>query len=88
MNAEAQGLNTEAQVMNTNVEKPKYGPDESDMKYWTRQGPRTAAFLLVIPGATLIGLGVGLLTNHLLPMAVIGFGLGLLLWGLIVALTP
>jgi len=80
-------MNTGAQVMNTNVEEPKY-IDESDVKYWVRQGPRTAAFLLVIPGATLIGLGVGLLTNHLLPVAVVGFGLGLLLWGLIVALTP
>jgi len=81
-------MNTGAQVMNTNVEEPKYIPDESDVKYWVRQRPRTAAFLLVIPGATLIGLGVGLLTNHLLPVAVVGFGLGLLLWGLIVALTP
>lgn len=73
--------------MKTNVETQKYALDESEMKYWARQGPKTAAFLLVIPGSTIIGLGVGLLTNQTIPSGVIGFGVGLLCWGLIVALT-
>ena len=73
--------------MKPDVETEKYRPSESEMKYWARRGPKTAAFLLVIPGTTLIGLGVGLLTGQLVPGLVIGFGAGLLLWGLIVVLT-
>jgi hypothetical protein len=65
----------------------KYEPSKEDMQYWARRGAKTGAFLLVIPGATLIALGVGLLTNQLLPISIIGFGAGLLLWGCIVALT-
>jgi len=44
------------------------------------------AFLLVIPGATAMGAGVGLLTAALIPCALIGFGAGCVLWGLIAAL--
>ena len=52
-----------------------------------RQGPKAAAFLLVIPGCATIGYGAGLLASHSLPFRVIGFGAGLLIWGLIVSLT-
>lgn len=61
--------------------------DPKMMRYWMRQGPKTAAFLLVIPGWAMVGYGVGLLTAHSLPYSVIGFGAGLLTWGLIVALS-
>lgn len=60
--------------------------DPKMMRYWMRQGPKTAAFLLVIPGCAIIGYGTGLLANHSLPCSMIGFGAGLLLWGLIVSL--
>jgi hypothetical protein len=56
-------------------------------RYWMRQGPKTAAFLLVIPGCAIVGAGIGLLLSHPLPYSLIGFGAGLLLWGLIVALA-
>jgi hypothetical protein len=56
-------------------------------QYWMRQGPKTAAFLLVIPGCATIGYGIGLLAMHALPYSVIGLGAGLLIWGLIVALS-
>jgi hypothetical protein len=62
--------------------------DPQMMRYWMQQGPRTAAFLLVIPGCAAIGYGVGLLAQKPLPWAIIGAGAGLLFWGLIVALTP
>jgi hypothetical protein len=54
--------------------------------YWAREGSRTAAFLLVIPGAALIGYGYGMMTGQQLPSAVIGFGAGMVIWGLVVAL--
>ena len=41
------------------VYRPENDPEV--MKYWMRQDPRTAAFLLVIPGCAIIGCGVGLL---------------------------
>jgi hypothetical protein len=56
-------------------------------QYWVRQGPKTAAFLLVIPGSTAIGYGLGLLAARPLPYGVIGLGAGLLIWGLVVSLT-
>jgi hypothetical protein len=56
-------------------------------QYWMRQGPKTAAFLLVIPGCAIVGAGIGLLLFHPLPYSLIGFGAGLLVWGLIVALS-
>jgi len=59
--------------------------DPKMMRYWMRQGPRAAGFLLVIPGCAIVGYGIGLLAMHALPYSVIGFGGGLLLWGLIVA---
>jgi len=65
----------------------QYPMDQEAMQYGARCGTTTAAFLLVIPGSTLIGLGIGMLTSHIMPTAVIGFGAGMLLWGLIVALT-
>ena len=37
--------------------------DPKMMRYWMRQGPKTAAFLLVIPGCIAIGYGVGLLVD-------------------------
>jgi len=61
--------------------------DPNMTQYWMRQGPKTAAFLLVIPGCTAIGYGVGLLATHAVPYSVIGLGAGLLIWGLIVALS-
>jgi hypothetical protein len=60
--------------------------DPKIMQDWMRQGPRTAAFLLVIPGCGIIGYGIGLLFSRPIPYSVIGFGAGLLAWGLIVAL--
>lgn len=67
----------------------KYNPkdDPEMMRYWMKHGPKTAAFLLVIPGCTAIGIGVGLLASNPIPYDVIGFGAGLLVWGVIVALT-
>lgn len=44
------------------------------------------AFLLVIPGAALIGTGIGLLTDTIQASSLIGFGSGLLIWGLVVSL--
>jgi hypothetical protein len=60
--------------------------DPKMMQYWMRQGPRTAAFLLVIPGCGIMGYGIGLLSSRPIPDSLIGFGAGLLTWGLIVAL--
>jgi hypothetical protein len=61
--------------------------DREMVRYWMRQGPKTAAFLLVIPGCTTIGYGIGLLTSKPLPCSVIGLGLGLLVWELIISLS-
>jgi hypothetical protein len=66
--------------------RPEHDPQM--VRYWMRQGPKTAAFLLVIPGCATIGVGVGLLLHKALPWGVIGAGAGLLVWGLVVALTP
>jgi hypothetical protein len=49
-------------------------------------GGGQAAFLLVIPGCTAIGVGVGLFLSHVIAGTVTGVGAGFLLWGLIVAL--
>jgi len=65
----------------------KYPPHEEELRYWARRGTKTAAFLLVIPGSTLLALGVGMLIGQTLPLSVAGLGAGLLIWGLIVALT-
>ena len=69
------------------VESYRPEMDPKLMQYWVRQGPKTAAFLLVIPGCTAIGYGIGLLATHSLPCSVIGLGAGFLIWGLIVALS-
>jgi hypothetical protein len=61
--------------------------DPEMMRHWIRNGPKTAAFLLVIPGCGIIGYGIGLLTSKPLPCSIIGVGAGLLVWGLIVSLT-
>jgi hypothetical protein len=61
--------------------------DPEMMRYWMRQGPKTAAFLLVIPGCATIGYGIGILGSKPLPYSVIGLGVGLLVWGLIVSLS-
>jgi hypothetical protein len=58
----------------------------ADEKYWAERGPQMAAFLLVIPGATLIGSGTGMLFDKTTQASIIGFGAGLLIWGLVVAL--
>ena len=60
--------------------------DPKMMRYWMRQRPKTAALLLVIPGCAIVGYGIGLLTSHSVPYSVIGFGAGLVVWGLIVSL--
>ncbi|HET7319776.1 MAG TPA: hypothetical protein VFK23_11615 [Nitrospirota bacterium] len=65
----------------------KIVPDLTETKYWERREAKSAAFLLVIPGSTIMGFGFGLLSGHTTPSAIIGFGAGLLIWGLIVALT-
>ncbi len=46
------------------------------------------AFLLIIPGCTAIGAGVGLFLSNLVAGGVTGVGLGFLLWGLIVVFRP
>ncbi len=61
--------------------------DPQMMRYWMRQGPKAAAFLLVIPGCALIGYGIGVLARLPLPYGVIGVGAGLLVWGLIVSFS-
>jgi hypothetical protein len=74
--------------MSTNVKAhPAYEMDAEEIKYWARRGPKTAAFLLVIPGAAIAAAGVGMLLGQMIPFTIIGLGLGMLLWGLIVALT-
>jgi hypothetical protein len=74
--------------MTTRAEEPmKYPLDQEELRYWARRGTKTAAFLLVIPGSTLIALGAGMLMGQMLPLSVVGLGAGLLIWGLIVALT-
>lgn len=45
-----------------------------------------AAFLLVIPGFTLIGTGLGLALDEPGPWRTVGLGAGLAVWGLVVAL--
>jgi hypothetical protein len=60
---------------------------ETEAAYWAKRGPKIAAFLLVIPGATVIGLGIGMIASQIVPASVIGLGAGLLIWGLVVALT-
>jgi hypothetical protein len=47
---------------------------------------RPATFLLIIPGATLIGVGIGLAIQNLVVGAVTGLGAGFLLWGVLVEL--
>ena len=45
-----------------------------------------AAILLVIPGFTLIGTGLGLALDAPAPWTTVGLGAGLAVWGLVVAL--
>ena len=45
-----------------------------------------AAFLLVIPGFTLMGIGIGLAQEAPAPWTLIGLGSGLAAWGLVLAL--
>lgn len=74
--------------MNANVADKYHIENDPEMvKYWVKQGPKTAAFLLVIPGCTAMGYGAGMLSASVIPYSVIGFGAGLLVWGLVVALT-
>jgi len=51
-----------------------------------RQG--SAAFLLIIPGTTVIGVGIGLALQSVVPAGVTGLGVGLLLWGLLIEFRP
>jgi hypothetical protein len=69
------------------MEQASYPMDQEELKYWARRGPKTAAFLLIIPGGAIIGVGVGLLLGQILPYSVIGLGVGVFVWGLIVSLT-
>jgi len=73
--------------MTRNPGSPASSPvDREELKYWAERGAKTAAFLLVIPGSTIAALGVGILVGQTVPVAVVGLGAGMLLWGLIVAL--
>lgn len=67
------------------VEAYRAEMDPETTRYWMREGPRTESFLLVIPGCAIVGYGIGLLAMRALPYSLIGFGGGLLHWGLIVA---
>jgi hypothetical protein len=51
---------------------------------YERDSPAT--FLLIIPGTTLIGVGIGLTLQNALPGGLIGFGVGFVLWGLLLEL--
>ena len=73
--------------MSQTAQKYRAEEDPEMMRYWMKHGPKTAAFLLVIPGCALIGFGVGMLYANPVPFSVIGLGAGLLVWGLVVALT-
>ncbi len=73
--------------MNANVGKYSVETDPEMIKYWMMQGPKTAAFLLVIPGCALMGYGAGLMLASPLACGIIGLGAGALIWGLVVALT-
>jgi hypothetical protein len=68
-------------------DRMKYPPDQEESRYWAHRGAKTAAFLLVIPGSTLLAFGAGMLMGQTFPLSVTGLGAGLLIWGLIVALT-
>jgi hypothetical protein len=46
----------------------------------------SAAFLLVIPGLTLAGVGIGMVVGNVPGMTALGLGLGMAVWGFIVAL--
>lgn len=46
----------------------------------------SAAFLLVIPGLTLAGVGIGMVLGNVPGMTTLGLGLGMAVWGFIVAL--
>ena len=73
--------------MTRNPGSPASSPVErEELKYWAERRAKTAAFLLVIPGSTIAALGVGILVGQTVPVAVVGLGAGMLLWGLIVAL--
>ena len=67
----------------TNNPNPKMTKDEI---YWMSEGSRTASFLLVIPGTTIFGAGFGLVIGNLIAGSLMGFGMGCLIWGLVVAL--
>jgi hypothetical protein len=53
-----------------------------------KQRHGSAAFLLIIPGTTLIGVGIGLALQCVAPAGVTGLGVGSLLWGLLVEFRP
>lgn len=57
----------------TNVQAHSNGAEEA----WI------GAFLLIIPGVAIIGAGVGLLLDKLVPCSVVGLGGGMVLWGII-----
>ena len=46
----------------------------------------SAAFLLVIPGLTLAGVGTGMVLGSVPGMTALGLGLGMAVWGFIVVL--
>ena len=48
----------------------------------------SAAFLLVIPGATAVGIGIGMMVGAVPGLTLAGIGVGMVLWGMIVALRP
>lgn len=50
-----------------------------------QQQPREG-WLLIVPGSSLIGVGIGLLVNRVFEGGMIGVGAGTLVWGLIVSL--
>ena len=62
--------------------------DPQMMRYWMRRGPKTAAFLLVIPGCAIDRLRNRIAATGPCPGQSSASGAGLLVWGLIVALTP
>lgn len=48
------------------------------------EGVKAGAFLLVIPGFALMGAGIGLALQSLIPGSIIGLGAGMAAWGLVV----
>jgi hypothetical protein len=62
----------------------EYGQSEKEIQYWMQEGPKSGAFLLIIPGSIVFGGAWGWLLGNPAPYSAMGLGAGMVLWGLIV----